>query len=124
MMAFWNKEIETMPRAELERLQLSLLKKQVRTMYDTSKFIHDRMKAAGISPADVTDLKIFRKMPFMVKDDFRENYPDSLFVKPYEDLERIHVSSGTTGKPTVVGYTKKDIDDWAECLARGMVSLG
>ncbi|MCL2033087.1 MAG: phenylacetate--CoA ligase [Methanomassiliicoccaceae archaeon] len=123
-MAFWNKEIETMPRAELERLQLSLLKKQVRTMYDTSKFIHDRMKAAGISPADVTDLKIFRKMPFMVKDDFRENYPDSLFVKPYEDLERIHVSSGTTGKPTVVGYTKKDIDDWAECLARGMVSFG
>ena len=123
-MAFWNKEIETMPRAELERLQLSLLKKQVRTMYDSSKFIHDRMKAAGISPADVTDFKSFQKLPFMEKTDFRDNYPDKLFVKPYEELERVHVSSGTTGHPTVVGYTKKDLNDWAESLARGMVSFG
>jgi len=123
-MAFWNKEIETMPRTELEKLQLSLLKKQVRTMYDSSKFIHDRMKSAGLSPADITDLKSFHKMPFMKKTDFRDNYPDGLFVKSYEDIERIHVSSGTTGKPTVVGYTKKDLDDWAESLARGMVSFG
>ncbi|MCL2295725.1 MAG: phenylacetate--CoA ligase [Methanomassiliicoccaceae archaeon] len=123
-MAFWNKEIETMPRAELEKLQLSLLKKNVRTMYDSSKFIHDRMKAAGVSPADVTDLKTFRKIPFMLKTDFRDNYPDKLFVKPYEELERLHVSSGTTGKPTVVGYTKKDLEIWAESLARGMVSFG
>ncbi|MDR0508888.1 MAG: phenylacetate--CoA ligase [Candidatus Methanoplasma sp.] len=123
-MAFWNKEIETMPRAELEKLQLSLLKKNVRTMYDSSKFIHDRMKSVGISPADVTDLKTFRKIPFTVKTDFRDNYPDKLFVRPYEDLERLHVSSGTTGKPTVVGYTRKDLDDWAESLARGMVSFG
>ena len=123
-MAFWNKDIETMPRAEIEKLQLSLLKKQVRTMYDSSKFIHDRMKSAGVSPADITDLKTFQKVPFMVKTDFRDNYPDSLFVKSYEDLERLHVSSGTTGKPTVVGYTKKDLNDWAESLARGMVSFG
>ena len=123
-MAFWNKELETMPRAELEKLQLSLLKKQVRTMYDSSKFIHDRMKAAGISPDDITDMASFRKMPFMRKADFRDNYPDGLFIRPYEDLVRLHVSSGTTGKPTVVGYTRKDLDDWAESLARGMTSFG
>ncbi|MCL1811593.1 MAG: phenylacetate--CoA ligase [Methanomassiliicoccaceae archaeon] len=123
-MAFWNKEIETMPRAELEKLQLSLLKKEVRMMYDTSKFIHDRMKAAGVSPDDITDLKTFRKIPFMKKTDFRDNYPDGLFIKPYEELVRVHVSSGTTGKPTVVGYTEKDLDLWAESLARGMVSFG
>ena len=123
-MAFWNKEIETMPRAELEKLQLSLLKKEVRTMYDSSKFFHDRMKAAGLSPGDITDLETFRKVPFMKKADFRDNYPCGLFVKPYEELVRIHVSSGTTGKPTVVGYTEKDIDTWAESLVRGMVSFG
>ncbi len=123
-MAFWNKEIETMPRAELEKLQLGLLKKQVRTMYDSSKLIHDRMKEAGLSPADVTDLKSFHKLPFMKKTDFRDNYPDKLFLKPYEELVRVHVSSGTTGNPTIVGYTQKDMDDWAESLARGMVSFG
>jgi len=123
-MAFWNKEIETMPRAEIEKMQLSLLLNQVRKMYDSSKFIHDRMKAAGISPADVTDLKSFHKLPFMKKSDFRDNYPDNLFIRPYEDLVRMHVSSGTTGKPIVVGYTRKDLDTWAESLARGMVSFG
>lgn len=123
-MAFWNKEIETMPRAELEKLQLSLLKKEVRTMYDSSKFFHDRMKAAGVLPDDVTDLETFRKVPFMKKTDFRDNYPDGLFVRPYEEFVRIHVSSGTTGKPTVVGYTEKDLDTWSESLARGMTSFG
>ncbi|MDR0309140.1 MAG: phenylacetate--CoA ligase [Candidatus Methanoplasma sp.] len=123
-MAFWNKDIEMMPRAELEKLQLGLIKKQVRTMYDTSKFIHDRMKAAGISPADVTDLKTFRKIPFMKKTDFRENYPDNLFLRPYSEFKRVHVSSGTTGSPTVVAYTEKDLNDWSESLARGMVSFG
>ncbi len=123
-MTFWNKEIETMPRAELEKLQLSLLRKQVRNMYDSSPFIHERMKASGILPEDITDLESFRKMPFMVKSDLRDNYPDRLFVKPYQDLVRVHVSSGTTGKPTIVGYTEKDLDDWAESLARGMVSFG
>ncbi|MDR1691048.1 MAG: phenylacetate--CoA ligase [Candidatus Methanoplasma sp.] len=123
-MAFWNKEIETMPRAELEKLQLSLLKKQVRTMYDSSEFFHGRMKAAGITPDDIVDFESFRKVPFMKKTDLRDNYPDKLFVRPYEDLVRVHVSSGTTGKPTIVGYTEKDLDDWAESLARGMISFG
>ncbi|MDR3075126.1 MAG: phenylacetate--CoA ligase [Candidatus Methanoplasma sp.] len=123
-MAFRNREIETMPRAEIEKLQLSLLRKQVRTMYDSSKFIHDRMKETGLSPDDITDFESFRKIPFMNKTDLRDNYPDRLFVRPYEDLVRVHVSSGTTGKPTIVGYTAKDLDDWTESLARGMVSFG
>jgi len=123
-MAFWNKELETMPRTEIEKMQLSLLKKQVRIMYDSSKFFHDRLRSAGMSPDDVTDYKSFHKIPFMLKTDFRDNYPDGLFVKPYEELVRMHVSSGTTGKPTVVGYTRKDLDTWAESLARGMVSFG
>lgn len=123
-MAFWNKEIETMPRAELEKLQLDLLKKQVRTMYDSSPFFHERMKAANVHPDDIVDFESFRKVPFMKKSDLRDNYPDRLFVKPYEDLVRVHVSSGTTGKPTIVGYTEKDLNDWSESLARGMVSFG
>lgn len=123
-MAFWNKDIETMPRNDLEKMQLSLLKKQVRTMYDSSKFIHDRMRSVGVSPDDIKDLESFRKIPFMKKTDLRDNYPDKLFVKPYDELVRLHVSSGTTGKPTVVGYTEKDLQDWAESLARGMTSFG
>lgn len=123
-MAFWNKEIETLPRTELEKMQLGLLRKQVRNMYDSSKFFHDRMKASGISPEDITDFESFRKVPFMKKTDMRDFYPDGLFVRPYDELVRIHVSSGTTGKPTVVGYTKNDIEDWSESLARGMTSFG
>jgi phenylacetate-CoA ligase len=123
-MAFWNKEMETLPREELEKLQLSLLKKQVRTMYDSSRFFHDRMVAAGVTPDDIVDFESFRKVPFMKKTDLRDNYPDRLFVRPYDEIVRIHVSSGTTGLPTIVGYTEHDLDEWAESLARGMVSFG
>ncbi|MFA6952664.1 MAG: phenylacetate--CoA ligase, partial [Candidatus Methanomethylophilaceae archaeon] len=123
-MAFRNKEIETMPREDLQKLQLSLLKKEVRTMYDSSKFFHDKMKEAGLTPEDIDSFEAFRKVPMMKKTDLRDNYPDKLFVKPYEDLVRVHVSSGTTGRPTVVSYTQKDLDDWSECLARGMVAFG
>lgn len=123
-MAFRNKEIETMPREELQKLQLSLLKKQVRTMYDSSEFFHNKMKEAGLTPDDIKDFDDFRKVPFMKKTDLRDNYPDKLFVKPYEEIVRVHVSSGTTGRPTIVGYTQKDLDDWSECLARGMIAFG
>lgn len=123
-MAFRNKEIETMPREELQKLQLSLLKKQVRTMYDSSEFFHNKMKGAGLTPDDIKDFDDFRKIPFMKKTDLRDNYPDKLFVKPYEEIVRVHVSSGTTGRPTIVGYTQKDLDDWSECLARGMIAFG
>lgn len=123
-MAFWNEKIETMPREELEKLQLSLLKAKVREMYDKSPFFHDRMREAGVLPEDIDSFEAFRKVPFMRKSDLRDNYPDKLFTVPYDDITRIHVSSGTTGRPTVVGYTQKDLDNWTESLARGMTSFG
>ncbi|MGI5964955.1 MAG: phenylacetate--CoA ligase family protein [Candidatus Methanomethylophilaceae archaeon] len=123
-MAFWNEKIETMPKDELQKLQLSLLKNRLKIMYDSSEMIHSRMRAAGLTPEDIGSFEDFRKVPFMTKQDLRDNYPDRHFVKPYRDLVRLHISSGTTGNPTVVGYTRKDLDDWAESLDRGMVSFG
>ncbi|AGI47979.1 Coenzyme F390 synthetase [Thermoplasmatales archaeon BRNA1] len=123
-MEFWNKELETMPREDLEKMQMSLLRRELRIMYDSSRFIHDRMKAVNLLPEDVDTLEKFKAVPFMKKSDLRDNYPDKLFVRPYEDLVRVHVSSGTTGRPTVVGYTQKDLDNWTDSLCRGMMSFG
>jgi phenylacetate-CoA ligase len=105
-------------------MQLSLLRKELRVMYDSSKFIRDRMQAVDLLPEDIDSFEAFRKMPFMHKSDLRDNYPDRLFVKSYQDLARVHVSSGTTGNPTIVGYTQNDLEDWAESLNRGMTSFG
>ncbi len=123
-MAFWNEELETMPREELEKMQLELIKAKVREMYSLSGFFRKKMESAGLTPDDINSFEDFRKIPFMRKSDLRDNYPDKLFVRPYDDLVRIHVSSGTTGKPTVVGYTQTDLDNWSESLARGMTSFG
>ncbi len=123
-MVYWNEGIETMPREELEVLQLRLLREKVAEMYEKSRFFHDRMEAAGVSPEDIDSFEAFRKVPFMTKSDLRDNYPDGLFVVPYDEIVRIHVSSGTTGKPTVVGYTRGDMENWTEALARGMTSFG
>lgn len=123
-MAYWNKELETKPKEELQEMQLSLLRKELRIMYDSSEFIRDRMKAVNLLPEDIDSFEAFRKMPFMYKTDLRDNYPDRLFVRSYQDLVRVHVSSGTTGNPTIVGYTQNDLDNWAESLNRGMTSFG
>jgi len=123
-MKYWNEKIETMPEAELKALQLELLQNLVKNTYRDSKFYRERMDAAGVKPEDIKTLDDIRKLPFMKKTDLRDNYPDKLFVRPYSELVRVHVSSGTTGKPTVVGYTRKDLENWAESLDRGMVSFG
>ena len=123
-MNFWNKELETMPTEDLRKMQMSLLKKELRTMYDSSKFIHDRMKSVNLLPEDVDSMEKLKLIPTMRKTDLRDTYPDGLFVRPYDDLVRIHVSSGTTGRPTVVGYTQKDLDNWTDALCRGMTSFG
>ncbi len=123
-MAFWNEEIETMPAEELKRMQLELLKAKVSEMYEKSPFFRRRMDEAGVRPEEIDSFESFRRVPFMRKSDLRDNYPDGLFAVPYEDIVRIHVSSGTTGRPTVVGYTKADMDNWTESLARGMTSFG
>ncbi|HOU80508.1 MAG TPA: phenylacetate--CoA ligase [Methanoregulaceae archaeon] len=123
-MMFWDPRVEEMPKEELQKLQYKLLKTLVYRLYSFSPFYHDRMKESGIHPDDIQTLADIRKLPFMYKRDLRDNYPDKIFVAGQEDLVRYHVSSGTTGKPTVVGYTRNDLDNWTTSLARGLVSCG
>ena len=123
-MSYWNKEIETMPVKDIKALQSKLLRKLITEMYGSSKFYRDKMVAANVRPDDIKDLSDLSKLPTMKKTDLRDNYPDKLFVRPQSDIIRYHVSSGTTGKPTVVGYTRNDIENWSESLARAFTSSG
>ncbi|HNQ26168.1 MAG: long-chain-fatty-acid--CoA ligase [Euryarchaeota archaeon ADurb.BinA087] len=123
-MMFWDPRVEEMPKEELQKLQYKLLKTLVYRLYSFSPFYHERMKESGVHPDDIQTLADIRKLPFMYKRDLRDNYPDKIFVAGQEDLVRYHVSSGTTGKPTVVGYTRNDLDNWTTSLARGLVSCG
>jgi phenylacetate-CoA ligase len=123
-MMFWDPRMEEMPPEELQRLQYRLLKTLVYRLYSFSPFYHDRMKESGVHPDDIRSLEDIRKLPFMYKRDLRDNYPDKIFVAGQDDLVRYHVSSGTTGKPTVVGYTRNDLENWTASLARGLVSCG
>ncbi|HON81025.1 MAG TPA: phenylacetate--CoA ligase [Methanoregulaceae archaeon] len=123
-MKCWDPRIEEMPREDIRRLQYRLLKTLVYRLYSFSPFYHNRMRSAGVHPDDIRSLEDIRKLPFMVKNDLRDHYPDKIFVAGQEDLIRYHVSSGTTGKPTVVGYTQNDLNNWTASLARGLVSCG
>lgn len=113
----WAKE-ETMSRAEIEEIQLERLKETVNRVYEKVKPYREKMEEAGVKPSDIKTLKDLSKLPFVTKQDMRDNYPFGLFAVPKEKLVRIHASSGTTGKPTVVGYTKKDLEMWTECVSR------
>src|SRR5436190_13966195 len=120
----WNREVETMPRASLEQVQLERLRWSVRHAYENVPFHRARLDDAGVSPRDVRSLDDLRRLPFMVKSDLRANYPDGLFAVPRDEIVRIHASSGTKGKPTVVGYTRNDLDVWAEVCARSLAAGG
>ncbi len=124
MTHYWNPRIETMEISELEDLQFRLLKTLVYRLYSFSRFYHDRMDENGVHPDDIGSLEDIRKLPFMLKKDLRDNYPDGLFIAPQDEIVRYHVSSGTTGKPTVVGYTEQDLNRWTESLARALSSCG
>ena len=113
----WSKE-ETLSRKEIEELQLSRLQETVSRVYEKVLPYREKMDKAGIKPEDVKSLKDLAKLPFVTKQDLRDNYPFGLFAVPKSQLVRIHASSGTTGKPTVVGYTKNDLDVWTECVSR------
>lgn len=113
----WAKE-EMMSRAEIEAVQLERLKETVKRVYEKVAPYRQKMEAAGVKPEDIQTLKDLQKLPFVTKQDMRDNYPFGLFAVPKDDLVRIHASSGTTGKPTVVGYTKKDLEMWTECVSR------
>lgn len=113
----WAKE-ETMSRAEMEALQLQRLQETVKRVYEKVEPYRLKMEDAGVKPEDIKTLQDLKKLPFITKQDMRENYPFGLFAVPKDELVRIHASSGTTGKPTVVGYTKKDLEVWTECVSR------
>ena len=113
----WAKE-ETLPREEIERIQLTKLKDTVRYIYDRVKPYREKMDMAGVRPEDIQTLEDLKKMPFTYKADFRDHYPDGLFAVDKKEIVRYHASSGTTGKPTVVGYTRNDLDIWLNNVAR------
>ena len=114
----WNREVECMPRPKLEKLQGERLRKTVELVYEKVPFYREKFKAAGIKPSDIKSVKDLARLPFTTKQDLRDNYPFGLFTVPRDEVVRIHASSGTTGKMTVVGYTRNDIATWAEVMAR------
>ena len=113
----WSKE-ETLSRAEMEALQLSRLQETVKRVYEKVPYYRDKMRAAGVEPSDIQSLADLKKLPFTTKQDMRDSYPFGLFAVPKDELVRIHASSGTTGKPTVVGYTRGDLETWTDCVSR------
>lgn len=119
----WAKE-ETMSRAEIEALQLARLKETVARVYEKVQPYRRKMDEAGVKPQDIRSLSDLQRLPFITKQDMRDNYPFGLFAVPKDDLVRIHASSGTTGKPTVVGYTRRDLDVWTETVSRIAVMGG
>ena len=123
-MRCWDPRIEEMPAKDLKKLQFKLLKTIIYRTYSFSPFYHKRMKDAGVHPDHINSLEDITKLPFMYKKDLRDTYPDGLIMSEQEELVRYHVSSGTTGKPTIVGYTRNDINNWTESLARGLTSAG
>lgn len=114
----WNKEAQCMPREKLEALQLRRLKETVKRCYENVPFYKKAFDEKGIHPNDIKSLDDLKNLPFTKKTDLRDNYPFGLFAAPMDEVVRVHASSGTTGKPTVVGYTREDIDTWAEVMAR------
>ena len=113
----WSKE-ETLERAEMEQLQLARLQETVARVYAKVPYYRKKMEAAGVKPTDIRSLSDLQKLPFTTKQDMRDSYPFGLFAVEKSKLVRIHASSGTTGKPTVVGYTQADLATWTDCVSR------
>lgn len=121
---YFSPEIETAFRDEIEKVQLNRLRETVRRVYDRVPMYRKRLDEAGVRPQDIRSLADLERIPFTVKDDLRRNYPFGMIATPMRDVVRIHASSGTTGKPTVVGYTKADLDMWSTCMARLIMATG
>ncbi len=121
---FWQQEIETMDRAELERLQLKKLRNIVDYCYNRVPFYKKRLDEVGITADKITALSDIQHIPYTTKDDIRDTYPFGLFAVDKKEIVRLHASSGTTGNPTVVGYTKNDLKMWTECVSRLVVAAG
>ena len=122
--SYWEPEYEAMPRERLRELQTYRLKSTLINVYENVPFYKKRLDDCGVNPYKFTKLDDVAKIPFTTKDDLRDNYPFGLFARPMNDIVRIHSSSGTTGNPIVVSYTKNDITLWANLIARGLYSTG
>lgn len=122
--SIWNPEMECLPTDQLHDLQLDRLRATLARVDERLPFYHQRFEAAGIQPDDIHSLEDVRRLPFLMKDDLRDNFPYGLFASPMRDVVRLHASSGTTGRPTVVGYTRRDLDTWAEAVARVATAAG
>ena len=120
----WLDPIEVAPREMIAETQLDRLKWSLRHAYDNVAHYRRSFDAAGVTPDDVTTLEDLARFPFTTKADLRDNYPFGMFAVPREEIARIHASSGTTGKPTVVGYTRADLDHWADLVARSLRAAG
>ncbi|RME12455.1 MAG: phenylacetate--CoA ligase [Ardenticatenia bacterium] len=120
----WNEPIETMPRDELQTLQSERLRALVGYVYERVPFYRRQFDEMGITPSDIKDIRDLTRLPFTKKSDLRDHYPFGLFAVPLNEVIRIHASSGTTGKPTVVGYTRDDLKVWAEVCARSLALSG
>src|ERR1700691_658232 len=116
--------IETASKDALAALQLERLKKSLHTAYERVLHYKKKLDAAGVHPSDLKQLADLARFPFTTKDDLRQNYPFGMFAVPMADIVRLHASSGTTGKPTVVGYTKNDIETWSLLMARSIRAAG
>jgi len=123
-MKYWDEHMECMDRNNLQEIQFKRLVETVKRVYTSVPYYRKKMQERGIIPEDIKSLDDLRKLPFTTKQDLRDNYPYGLFAVPMSEIVRIHASSGTTGKPTVVGYTKHDIGIWSEVMARTLVAAG
>jgi len=122
--AMLHPDLECMPREQLAELQLSRLQATLKNAYEHVPLHRARLAAAGMRPDDLRSLADVQHLPFTLKSDLRDHYPFGMFARPVQELVRLHASSGTTGKPTVVGYTASDISNWADLMARSMVAAG
>jgi len=120
----WNKTRECIDREQLRSYQLTKLKETIDRVYHNVESYRQKVQEIGVIPEDIKTLEDIRLLPFTTKQDLRDNYPYGMFAVPIEEIIRIHASSGTTGKPTVVGYTRRDISNWAELIARSLVMGG
>ena len=121
---FFQQDIETAKTEDIVKLQEAKLKKQVKYMYENIDFYKKSLDSAGVAPEDISSLADLQKLPFTLKQDLRDAYPFGLFAVGQKEVQRIHCSSGTTGKACVVGYTSQDISDWGDCTARALVASG
>lgn len=120
----WNEEIESKSREEMKKLQLERLQAVVKYAYENVPYYKKRFDEEGVKPEDIKTMKDIQKLPFTTKDDLRAAYPFGMFAVPQKEIVEVHTSSGTTGKPTVSGYTRKDLENWSEVMARGLTMFG